>query len=71
MTREAILSGLSDILEVPVTADTVLGGDAPWDSLAIVCTIALLDEKAGVSVSGQQLADCKTAADVLQLAGAA
>ncbi len=68
MLKESILAGLSEILEVPVTANTVLGETAPWDSLGIVCTIALIDEKAGREVSGEQLIACKTVADILALA---
>lgn len=67
--KDVILSGLAEILETPVTEATVLGDGVPWDSLTVVCTIALLDEKAGVLVDGRQLGDCVTVADVLKLAG--
>lgn len=69
--KQALLDGLAEILEVPtVTEDSVLDEvGARWDSLAIVCTIALIDEKANAQVSGEALVSCKTAGDVLRLAG--
>jgi acyl carrier protein len=68
--NEEILRGLAEILECPViTPETVMGADGmPWDSLTIVCVIGLLDEKAGVFVDGQKLANCATVADILALA---
>lgn len=69
--KDTILSGLAEILEVAsVTPETELhnSGGGQWDSLAIVCTIGLLDEKCGVEVSGEALMACETAADVLKLA---
>jgi acyl carrier protein len=73
-TALTILAGLAAILEVPsLEPESVLGetGGAAWDSLAIVCTIALLDEKLGLEVSGEALVKCETAGDVLKLAGVA
>jgi acyl carrier protein len=68
--KQQLLTGLAEILEVPtVTEDSVLDEVGSWDSLSIVCTIALLDEKAGAEVDGQALAACVTAGDVLRLAG--
>lgn len=68
--KQAILDGLAEILEAPAVAgETVLAEAGSWDSLAVVCVIALLDEKAGVQVDGRALAECVTAGDVLRLAG--
>lgn len=72
--KQKILDGIAAILEVAsVTESTVLAnsGGADWDSLAIVCTIALIDEKTGAEVSGEALMKCETAGDVLKLAGVA
>jgi acyl carrier protein len=72
--KQQILDGLAGILEVPaVTEATVLAnsGGADWDSLAIVCAIALLDEQGCGEVSGESLMKCETAGDVLKLAGVA
>jgi acyl carrier protein len=35
-----------------------------WDSLAIVSTIALVDELYGVVLDGKSLNNCKTVADI-------
>lgn len=68
--KQQILDGLAEILEVPAVApETLLADAGSWDSLAIVSTIALLDEH-GVEVTGTALAGCVTVADVLKLAGA-
>lgn len=68
--KNQLLAGLADILEVPAVApETLLADAGSWDSLAVVCAIALLDEKAGVEVDGEKLAACVTVADVLNLAG--
>jgi acyl carrier protein len=69
--KDELLQGIAEILEVPAVSETtVLAEAGNWDSLAIVCTIALIDEKAGgAPVSGQALMACVTAGDVLRLAG--
>lgn len=68
--KQALLAGLAEILEVPaLTEDTVLAKAGNWDSMAVVCAIALIDEKANVRASGQELMKCETAGDVLRLAG--
>ncbi len=69
--KQKLLDGLAEILEVEsVTEATVLDEVGSWDSLSIVCAIALIDEKAGAEVEGEALARCVTAGDVLRLVGA-
>jgi acyl carrier protein len=66
--NEQFQSGLAEIFECEkalVTAD--LKFDEKWDSLAIVSTIALVDENFGVMLSGKALAKCTGVADVLKL----
>lgn len=66
---QQLLEGIAEILEVPaVTPETVLASVGTWDSLAVVCIVALLDDKAGVQVEGAALNACATVADVLKLA---
>lgn len=63
--------GLAEILEVEpdqITSEHDLG-DA-WDSLAIVSTIALIDDVYDIQVRPEKLADCKTVGDVEQLVAA-
>lgn len=60
--------GLAEILEVDeaeVNSDLALGDS--WDSLAIVSTIALIDDVHDIQVRPEKLADCKTVGDIEQL----
>ena len=67
--RSALLQELSQILETQVTEETVLDEAASWDSMSVVMTVAAIDAICGTPVDGMALADCKTALDVLVLAG--
>jgi acyl carrier protein len=60
--------GLAEILEVNVKEiqpDFVLG--ELWDSLAIVSTIALVDDCHGVVLEGDDLHKCEKISDILNL----
>jgi len=60
--------GLAEILEVDeaeVNSDLPLGDS--WDSLAIVSTIALIDDVHDIQVRPEKLADCKTVGDIEKL----
>lgn len=67
--------GIAEILEVDpgaVNAQLALtGGDADWDSLAIVSTIALADDCFSVMLDGKALAACATVGDIEALIAAA
>lgn len=61
--------GLAEIFEVEtseINADYELT-DENWDSLAIVSTIALIDDVHDITVRPEKLADCKTVGDIEQL----
>jgi len=63
--------GLAEILEVDeaeVKPELELGEN--WDSLAIVSTIALIDDVYDVQVRPEKLAECKTVGEVEQLVSA-
>lgn len=63
--------GLAEILEVDegeVNADLELGEN--WDSLAIVSTIALIDDVHDIQVRPEKLAECKTVGDIEKLVAA-
>lgn len=66
-----LYEGLAEILEIDTkdcTPDFILTeGAADWDSLAVISTIALIDELFNCTVSGQALGDCKTVADIDRL----
>lgn len=66
----AFYEGMAEILEMEpseVTPDLALENVA-WDSLAIVSTIALVDEVYDVALSPAKLAECVTVADIEKLA---
>ncbi|MBJ7264831.1 MAG: acyl carrier protein [Burkholderiaceae bacterium] len=61
--------GLAEILEVEtedVTPALELEGSV-WDSLAVVSTIALIDEVFDRTVSADALLECKTVGDIEKL----
>jgi acyl carrier protein len=63
--------GMSEILEVSIdklSPDFDLNsGESPWDSLAIVSTIALVDDCFNVMLNGQSLGECKSIFDIENL----
>lgn len=65
----AFLLELAELLELDPGALTPITSfsDVEWDSLAIISTIALVDEHFGVMIPGQELSDCKGIPDVLAL----
>jgi acyl carrier protein len=61
--------GLAEILEVEaedINPDFALE-EGGWDSLAVVSTIALIDEVYDVTVHPDKLGDCKTVGDIESL----
>jgi acyl carrier protein len=67
--------GLAEILEVePSSIDPhfeLNSGSAPWDSLAIVSTLALVDELFNVMIDGKLLSECTIVAQIEALIGQA
>ena len=63
--------GMAEILEVDVSKISseleLHSGEAAWDSLAIVSTIALADDCFNVMLEGKSLGDCQTIADIEKL----
>jgi acyl carrier protein len=60
--------GLAEILEVEtdeVSSDMELSEG--WNSLAVVSTIALIDDVYDVAVHPERLAECKTVGDIERL----
>lgn len=60
--------GLSEILEVDISmilpSFDLHSGEAAWDSLAVVSTMALVDEVFNVMLDGQALSKCRTISDI-------
>jgi acyl carrier protein len=64
-----LYSGLAEILEVDLTLigpDYELLEDGPvsWDSLAVISTIALIDDIYSCTVDGEALSRCKKISDI-------
>jgi acyl carrier protein len=66
---QKFFEGLAEIFEIePNEVSESLPLDSvAWDSLAIVSTIALIDEQFDVMVDGQALASCETVGDIQKL----
>jgi len=66
---QEFFNGMADILEID--ADKISPqlnlADYAWDSLAIISTIALVDDLFDQMLDGQALAQCVTLGDVLAL----
>jgi acyl carrier protein len=63
--------GMAEIFEVEIEAISsafeLHSGEAAWDSLAIVSTIALVDDCFGVMLEGKALGGCQTISDIEKL----
>lgn len=72
MTRDEFVRALENQMEIPegqLIGSQALSEVDGWDSLAAVLFIALADEKAGVLISGDQVAKAKTLDELLSLLG--
>ena len=54
---------------VDIEADTELGSLAEWDSLAALGVIVMFDMEYGKTITGNDLKNCKTIADLFALLG--
>jgi acyl carrier protein len=62
----AFYEGLAEILDIEpdTVGPAMLLSDHIWDSLAIVSTIALIDECSNKLVDAKALASCETVGDI-------
>jgi len=70
MQAEAFLREIEATLELPegsLKPEDTLEDIAEWDSLAVISFIALVDEKLGLAVDGEALANAATVGDLLAL----
>ncbi len=70
MQADAFLHEIEATLELPegsLKRDDKLEDIPEWDSLAVISFIALVDEKLGLAVDGEALANAVTVADLLAL----
>jgi acyl carrier protein len=67
--------GMAEIFEIEVSVISsefeLHSGEAAWDSLAIVSTIALADDCFAVMLEGKALGECHTIGDIEKLIEAA
>lgn len=63
--------GMAEIFEIEVEKINpqfeLNAGEAAWDSLAVVSTIALVDDCFNVMLEGKALVECETIADIEKL----
>ena len=71
MTKDEFLTELQDVLQTDdtLTAETVLGDLAEWDSLAMMATMAFLDKNFGVKVGLKDFKEMNTMSDLMAKAG--
>ena len=71
MTKEEFLIEMQDVLQTDdtLTAETVLGDLAEWDSLSMMATMAFLDKNFGVKVGLKDFKEMNTMADLMTKAG--
>lgn len=71
MQDTPLLERLAEVFQISpdtISPDTRLGADA-WDSVAMLGTMAVLDELFGVVASADELKSCRTVGDLMRLAG--
>ena len=71
MTKEEFLGEMQEVLQTDdtLTAETVLGDLAEWDSLSMMATMAFLDKNFGVKVGLKDFKEMSTVADLMSKAG--
>lgn len=73
MTKSEFRHELAEILNVSPAAleaeSTSLSDFEAWDSVAYLATMVLLDEKVGLTVRAERIAESKTLVDLFNLAG--
>ena len=71
MTRDEFLTEMQYVLQTDdtLTAETVLGDLAEWDSLSMMAPMAFLDQNFGVKVGLRDFKEMNTMADLMAKAG--
>ena len=54
-------------IEKNAISESSILSELEWDSMALISTMALIDEVFALVVSGDQLTECITVADILKL----
>ncbi len=72
MEKAVFLHKLDEVMNLPkgtIHGDESLGSLKGWDSVALMSFIALLDEELEIRVTGKQVMQCHTVAELVALAG--
>jgi acyl carrier protein len=72
MEKAVFLQKLDEVMTLPkgtIHGDESLASMNSWDSVALMSFIALLDEELQTRVTGKQVMQCQTVADLVALAG--
>lgn len=67
MEKDTLLQLVAEILEVDTVSENESLESQGWDSLANLSFIAEADERAGIEINADELADAETIADLLAL----
>lgn len=69
MTKTDFFSELQDLLqtEAPIGENDELAALEEWDSIAFMVIIAYFDKHFGIKITFEDLASCKTPADLILL----
>ena len=69
MNKIELLEELKEVMQVDgeISFDTLLKDLEEWDSLANISTLSLYDELFNTIVTSDQLADCKTINELIEL----
>lgn len=72
MKKEEFLAEFIDACEIEenITEATVLDDLEEWDSLAAVTTLALFKKQLGLNIGAQDIKNCKTIKDLIDLGAA-
>lgn len=72
MEKTVFLQKLDEVMSLPkgtIKGDETLSALKGWDSVALMSFIALLDEDLQIRVTGKQVMQCQTIAELVALAG--
>ena len=71
MEKTVFLQKLDEVMTLPkgtIQGNEPLASINSWDSVALMSFIALMDEELEIRVTGKQVMQCQTVADLLALA---
>ena len=67
--KETFFNEFANLLDVERSnlSENTLFNDLEWDSMAVISTIALIDEIFDIVISGDELLNCSSISDVFSL----